>query len=258
MLQTFQVPDDPADRLGTLWLQCSQQWNNPVKQPDTLPPPASPSDQRPRPVGLACAHQRVEQTLGFRILSDRVFPDSGPLCRRGNRIDLAPHPVNQAQFQRLPPGVNPPTGDLFDRFLQFLATAIDHVSLERAVDLVHLFLYPVPLVVGEEHYAVAREVQRILQRYRDLQDIIAILGMDELSEEDKQTVTRARKVQRFLSQPFFVAETFTGTDGKYVALKETIRGFNGIVNGDYDHLPEQVFYMVGSIDEVVEKAKAMQ
>ena len=82
--------------------------------------------------------------------------------------------------------------------------------------------------------------------------------MDELSEDDKQTVTRARKVQRFLSQPFFVAETFTGTDGKYVALKETIRGFNGIVNGDYDHLPEQVFYMVGSIDEVVEKAKAMQ
>ena len=98
----------------------------------------------------------------------------------------------------------------------------------------------------------------MLQRYKELQDIIAILGMDELSEDDKQTVTRARKVQRFLSQPFFVAETFTGTDGKYVALKETIRGFNGIVNGDYDHLPEQVFYMVGSIDEVVEKAKAMQ
>ncbi len=115
-----------------------------------------------------------------------------------------------------------------------------------------------PNIIGREHYDCARGVQAVLQRYKELQDIIAILGMDELSEDDKQTVTRARKVQRFLSQPFFVAETFTGTDGKYVALKETIRGFNGIVNGDYDHLPEQVFYMVGSIDEVVEKAKAMQ
>ena len=115
-----------------------------------------------------------------------------------------------------------------------------------------------PNIIGREHYDCARGVQAVLQRYKELQDIIAILGMDELSEDDKQTVTRARKVQRFLSQPFFVAETFTGTDGKYVALKDTIRGFNGIVNGDYDHLPEQVFYMVGSIDEVVEKAKAMQ
>jgi F-type H+-transporting ATPase subunit beta len=115
-----------------------------------------------------------------------------------------------------------------------------------------------PNVIGQEHYDCARGVQAVLQRYKELQDIIAILGMDELSEDDKQTVTRARKVQRFLSQPFFVAETFTGTDGKYVSLQETIRGFNGIVAGDYDHLPEQAFYMVGAIDEAVEQAKTMQ
>ena len=115
-----------------------------------------------------------------------------------------------------------------------------------------------PNVIGQEHYDCARGVQAVLQRYKELQDIIAILGMDELSEDDKQTVTRARKVQRFLSQPFFVAETFTGTDGKYVSLQETIRGFNGIVAGDYDHLPEQAFYMVGSIDEAIEQAKSMQ
>ena len=115
-----------------------------------------------------------------------------------------------------------------------------------------------PNVIGQEHYDCARGVQAVLQRYKELQDIIAILGMDELSEDDKQSVTRARKIQRFLSQPFFVAETFTGTPGKYVQLAETIRGFNGIVAGDYDHLPEQAFYMVGSIDEAVEQAKTMQ
>ena len=115
-----------------------------------------------------------------------------------------------------------------------------------------------PNVIGQEHYDCARGVQAVLQRYKELQDIIAILGMDELSEDDKQSVTRARKIQRFLSQPFFVAETFTGTPGKYVQLSETIRGFNGIVAGDYDHLPEQAFYMVGSIDEAVEQAKTMQ
>ncbi len=114
-----------------------------------------------------------------------------------------------------------------------------------------------PLVVGNEHYDVARAVQGTLQRYKELRDIIAILGMDELSEEDKQTVSRARKIQRFLSQPFFVAEVFTGAPGKYVSLKETIRGFKGIVDGEYDHLPEQAFYMVGSIDEAVEKAKSL-
>ncbi len=112
-----------------------------------------------------------------------------------------------------------------------------------------------PLLVGQEHYDVARSVQNTLQRYKELKDIIAILGMDELSAEDKLAVSRARKIQRFLSQPFFVAEVFTGSPGKYVPLSETIRSFKGIVNGDYDHLPEQAFYMVGSIDEAVAKAK---
>ncbi|MGL5728096.1 MAG: F0F1 ATP synthase subunit beta [Plesiomonas sp.] len=112
-----------------------------------------------------------------------------------------------------------------------------------------------PLVVGQEHYDVARNVQSVLQRYKELKDIIAILGMDELSETDKLTVSRARKIERYLSQPFFVAEVFTGSPGKYVPLQETIRGFKGILDGDFDHLPEQAFYMVGGIDEVVEKAK---
>jgi len=112
-----------------------------------------------------------------------------------------------------------------------------------------------PKVVGEEHYHVAREVQRILQKYKELQDIIAILGMDELSEEDKLVVARARKIQRFLSQPFFVAEAFTGQSGRYVALKDTIKGFKEIVEGKHDELPEQAFYMVGTIEEAVEKAK---
>ena len=114
-----------------------------------------------------------------------------------------------------------------------------------------------PLVVGEDHYNTARGVQAILQRYKELQDIIAILGMDELSEEDKLTVSRARKIQRFMSQPFNVAKTFTGQDGKIVPLKDTIRGFKAIIAGEYDHLPEQAFYMVGGIEEAVEKAKTL-
>src|SRR6056297_317097 len=114
-----------------------------------------------------------------------------------------------------------------------------------------------PLVVGQEHYDVARKVQNTLQRYKELKDIIAILGMDELSEEDKMTVARARKVERFFSQPFFVAEVFTGSPGVYVSLKDTIRAFKGIVDGEYDHLPEQAFYMVGTIEEAVEKAEKM-
>jgi len=114
-----------------------------------------------------------------------------------------------------------------------------------------------PLVLGQEHYDVARAVQKILQRYKELKDIIAILGMDELSDEDKLIVARARKLERFLSQPFFVAEVFTGAPGKFVPLKETIRDFKGIVEGEYDHLPEQAFYMVGSIDEAIEKAKGL-
>ena len=115
-----------------------------------------------------------------------------------------------------------------------------------------------PLIIGNEHYNTARGVQNVLQRYKELKDIIAILGMDELSEEDKQTVNRARKIERFLSQPFHVAEIFTGSPGKYVSLKETIKGFKGICAGEYDHLPEQAFYMVGGIEEVIEKAKTLQ
>ncbi|MDX2142680.1 MAG: F0F1 ATP synthase subunit beta [Rhodospirillaceae bacterium] len=121
-------------------------------------------------------------------------------------------------------------------------------STSRALD---------PLIVGEEHYTVAREVQRVLQTYKSLQDIIAILGMDELSEEDKLTVARARKIQRFLSQPFHVAEVFTGNPGVFVKIEDTIKGFKGIVKGDYDHLPEQAFYMVGTIEQAVEKAKKL-
>ena len=115
-----------------------------------------------------------------------------------------------------------------------------------------------PLVIGDDHYGVARAVQNTLQRYKELQDIIAILGMDELSEEDKLTVSRARKMQRFLSQPFFVAEVFTGSPGKYVSVKDTITGFKAIISGEMDQYPEQAFYMVGSIDEVIEKAKDIE
>jgi F-type H+/Na+-transporting ATPase subunit beta len=114
-----------------------------------------------------------------------------------------------------------------------------------------------PRVVGEEHYAIARQVQAILQKYKSLQDIIAILGMDELSEDDKTTVARARKIERFLSQPFHVAEVFTGSPGKLVSIQDTIKGFKGLCNGDYDHLPEQAFYMVGTIDEAIAKAEKM-
>ena len=114
-----------------------------------------------------------------------------------------------------------------------------------------------PHIVGEEHYEVARGIQRVLQRYKDLQDIIAILGIEELSDEDKLTVARARKIQRFLSQPMFVAETFTGTPGKYVPIKETVRGFKEILEGKHDALPEQAFLMVGTIDEAVAQAKRL-
>ena len=115
-----------------------------------------------------------------------------------------------------------------------------------------------PRIIGEEHYEVARGVQLVLQRYKELQDIIAILGMEELSEDDKLMVGRARRIQRFLSQPFFVAEVFTGSPGKYVPLKETIRGFKEILSGIHDELPENAFYMVGTIDEAVEKAKSLK
>ena len=151
------------------------------------------------------------------------------------------------------------------------ATTFQHLdsTVVLSRDIASLGIYPAvdpldsssrqldPLIVGEEHYQVARSVQATLQRYKELRDIIAILGMDELSPEDKLAVNRARKIQRFLSQPFHVAEVFTGSPGKYVTLKETIKGFKAIVAGEYDHLPEQAFYMVGGIEEAVEKAKTM-
>jgi len=153
-----------------------------------------------------------------------------------------------------------------------VATVFGHldavIALERSLS--EQALYPAvdplastsrildPRVVGEEHYSVARGVQRVLQRYKDLQDIIAILGIEELSEEDKLTVARARRIQRFLSQPMFVAEAFTGRTGRYVPVKETVRGFKDILDGQHDALPEQAFYMVGTIDEVVEKAKELE
>ncbi len=115
-----------------------------------------------------------------------------------------------------------------------------------------------PSVVGDEHYRTARAVQSTLQRYKELQDIIAILGLDELSEEDRKTVDRARKIEKFLSQPFFVAEIFTGMSGKYVKLEDTIKGFNMILAGELDHLPEQAFYLVGSIEEVKAKAEKIE
>ena len=152
------------------------------------------------------------------------------------------------------------------------ATTFSHLDATTVLSrqIVELGIYPAvdpldstsrildPLIVGKEHYTVAKTVQEILQKYKDLQDIIAILGMDELSDEDKLVVSRARKIQRFLSQPFFVAEQFTGTAGKYVPLSETIRGFKGIIEGAYDDLPEQAFYMVGTIDEVIENAEKMK
>ena len=151
------------------------------------------------------------------------------------------------------------------------ATSFSHLDATTVLNrsIAELGIYPAvdpldstsrvlePRVVGEDHYKIAREVQRVLQSYKSLQDIIAILGMDELSEEDKMVVARARKIQRFLSQPFHVAEVFTGAPGKYVKLEDTIKAFKGIVAGEYDHLPEAAFYMVGGIDEALEKAKKL-
>jgi F-type H+-transporting ATPase subunit beta len=151
------------------------------------------------------------------------------------------------------------------------ATTFAHLDSTVALsrDIASLGIYPAvdplastsrqhePLVIGEEHYNVARRVQGTLQRYKELKDIIAILGMDELSEEDKQAVSRARKCERFFSQPFHVAEVFTDAPGKYVSLAETIRGFKMIVDGDVDHIPEQAFYMVGGIDDAIKKAEEM-
>jgi F-type H+-transporting ATPase subunit beta len=151
------------------------------------------------------------------------------------------------------------------------ATAFAHLDATTVLSrqIAELGIYPAvdpldstsrildPQVIGDEHYKCARDVQYILQRYKDLQDIIAILGMDELSEDDRLTVSRARKIQKFLSQPFFVAETFTGTPGKYVELKDTIKGFRDLVDGKYDDIPEQAFYLVGTIEDALEKAKQL-
>jgi F-type H+-transporting ATPase subunit beta len=151
------------------------------------------------------------------------------------------------------------------------ATAFTHLDASTVLSraLTEIGIYPAvdpldstsrildPQIVGQEHYGVARDVQQILQKYKDLQDIIAILGMDELSEEDRITVARARKLQRFLSQPFTVAEQFTGTPGVYVRLDDTIRGFKEVLEGKHDGLPEQAFYMVGTIEDAIEKAKSL-
>ncbi len=152
------------------------------------------------------------------------------------------------------------------------ATTFSHLDATTVLSrqIVELGIYPAvdplastsrvldPRILGQEHYQTAREVQRILQRYKDLQDIIAILGMDELSEEDKTLVGRARRIQKFLSQPFFVAEAFTGTHGRYVRLEDTIKGFRKIISGDMDQIPEQAFYMLGGIEEVYEKAEELK
>ncbi len=152
------------------------------------------------------------------------------------------------------------------------ATTFAHLDASTVLsrDIASLGIYPAvdplesnsraldPNIVGEEHYDVTRRVLEILQKYKDLQDLIAILGMDELSEEDKETVNRARKIQKFLSQPFFVAEQFSGNKGKYVKVEDTVKGFKGIIDGEYDDLPEQAFYMVGTIEEAIEKAKEME
>lgn len=152
------------------------------------------------------------------------------------------------------------------------ATTFSHLDASTVLsrEIASLGIYPAvdplesnsraldPNIVGEEHYEVTRKVLEILQKYKDLQDLIAILGMDELSEEDKETVNRARKIQRFLSQPFFVAEQFSGNKGKYVKISDTVKGFKEIIEGKYDDLPEQAFYMVGTIEEAIEKAKGME
>jgi F-type H+-transporting ATPase subunit beta len=152
------------------------------------------------------------------------------------------------------------------------ATTFSHLDATTVLSrrIVELGIYPAvdpldstsrildPRVLGDEHYNVARQIQTILQRYKDLQDIIAILGMEELSEEDKVIVGRARRIQKFLSQPFFVAEAFTGTKGRYVKLEDSIKSFKEIAEGKYDHLPEQAFYMVGTIDEALEQAEKMK
>ena len=193
----------------------------------------------------------------FAMLSNCQARDSLPVVLKASAIP--------SSFQELASTILHWTNESCSQ--SFFCTSMSVTGLSRQI--AELGIYPAvdpldstsrildPQVVGEEHYAVARSVQYVLQKYKDLQDIIAILGMDELSEEDKLVVSRARKIQRFLSQPFHVAEAFTGTPGVYVDLKDTIKGFQEIVAGKHDDIPEQAFYMVGGIEEALEKAKKL-
>ena len=197
-------------------------------------------------------------------MTDLVALDVGGTHARFAPASIAPQPASTPV-----PAIYVPADDLTD---PGPATTFAHLDATTVLSrqIAELGIYPAvdpldstsrqldPLTVGQDHYDTARAVQGTLQRYKELRDIIAILGMDELSEEDKLAVARARKIQRFLSQPFFVAEAFTGAAGKYVSLKETISGFKGIVAGEYDHLPEQAFYLVGTIEEAVEKGRGMK
>ena len=198
------------------------------------------------------------------------------MCRTPARAARHPtdrrHCLHRPRHKRIPAcptAVYVPADDYSDPAPVATFTHLDAtVALERSI--VEKGIYPAvdplsstsrildPNVVGDEHYSTAREVQQVLQRYKDLQDIIAILGVDELSEDDKLIVSRARKIERFFSQPFFVAQQFTGRDGRYVPLRETVRGFREILDGKHDDLPEQAFMMAGTIEDVIEQAERMQ
>ena len=198
-------------------------------------------------LSLGCGAGHLDRIFKSRGFTFRSFTgiDISEAAVVGEPADDLTHPAPATSFAHL----DATTVLSRDIAAQAIFPAVDPLdSTSRIMD---------PLVIGEEHYGIARRVQEVLQSYRALKDIIAILGMDELSEDDKLTVARARKIQRFLSQPFHVAEQFTNTPGAFVSLEDTIRSFKAIVDGEYDHLPEQAFYMVGSIDEAVEKAKTL-
>jgi F-type H+-transporting ATPase subunit beta len=197
---------------------------------------APSATSRPWPTRWACC----------RSASPRPAATRSPRCRRSTcPADDITDPAPHTTFAHLDATT-------------VLSRAISELGIYPAVDpLDSTSRILDPRFVGEEHYAVAREVQRILQRYKDLQDIIAILGIDELAEEDKVLVNRARRIQRFLSQPFFVAEAFTGQPGKFVPIEETIASFKKLTEGDYDHIPEQAFFLCGGIEDVEEKAKQL-
>ncbi|HSQ69663.1 MAG TPA: F0F1 ATP synthase subunit beta, partial [Steroidobacteraceae bacterium] len=215
------------------------------------------------------AHLDATVVLSRDIASLGIYPAVDPLDSTSRQVD--PNVIGEEHYEttRSVQAIYVPADDLTD---PSPATTFAHLDATVVLsrDIASLGIYPAvdpldstsrqvdPNVIGEEHYETTRAVQAVLQRYKELRDIIAILGMDELSPEDKLIVARARKIQRFLSQPFHVAEVFTGSPGKFVPLKDTIRGFQAIVAGEYDQLPEQAFYMIGTIDEAVEKAKKLQ